>query len=133
MSHLCLDTSAYSHFRRGHPRAVEAIRGARRVGIPVIVLGELRAGFRLGERRSDNERALADFLAQPVVEVMEADAEAATHYADLYAELRRQGTPVPTNDLWIAALAARDGATVLTFDAHFNAIARIGKWVLDRS
>jgi predicted nucleic acid-binding protein len=133
VSHLCLDTSAYSHFRKGHPGAVEAIRTARRVGIPVIVLGELRAGFRLGDRRSDNERELAEFLAHPVVQVMDVDGEAATHFADLYAELRRQGTPVPSNDLWIAALAARDGATVLTFDAHFNAMPRIGKWVLERS
>jgi tRNA(fMet)-specific endonuclease VapC len=132
VSHLCLDTSAYSHFRRGHPAAVQAICGARRVGMPVIVLGELRAGFRLGEHRADNERELSEFLAQPVVDVMDVDSEAATHFADLYAELRRQGTPVPSNDLWIAAIALRDGATVLTFDAHFSAMPRIGKWVLDR-
>jgi tRNA(fMet)-specific endonuclease VapC len=132
MSHLCLDTSAYSHFCRGDERAVGAIRSARRIGLPVIVLGELKAGFRIGSRTRENERELATFLAHPVVEVMDVDREAASHFADLFAELRRAGTPIPSNDLWIAAIALRDGATVLTFDEHFQVIPRVGKWVLGR-
>jgi tRNA(fMet)-specific endonuclease VapC len=130
MNHLCVDTSAYSHFCRGHAGAIDAIRRARKIGVPAIVLGELRAGFRLGVRRDESERVLAEFLSHPVVEVMDVDGDAATCFADLYVELRRAGTPVPSNDLWIAALALRDGATVLTFDAHFDAIPRVGKWLL---
>ena len=133
MSHLSLDTSAYGHFCcGGEERAVEAIRRARRIGVPAIVLGELRAGFRLSSRPREHERHLDDFLSNPVVEVMDVDAEAAECFADLFAELRRAGTPVPSNELWIAAVALRDGATVLTFDARFDAIPRIGKWVLSR-
>ncbi len=132
MSHLCLDTSAYSQFRRGNERAIEVIRSARRISVPVIVLGELKAGFRLGTRRRENERELTEFLSHPVVEVSDVDAEAATHFADLFAELRRSGPPLPSNDLWIAALALRDGATVVTFDEHFNLIPSIGKLVLKR-
>ena len=132
MSRLCLDTSAYSHFARGEPEAVDAIRGARIVGVPVIVLGELRAGFRLGRNVERNERELQAFLAHPVVRVLEVDDTAASLYAQIVAVLREAGTPIPTNDLWIAALAAREGATVLTYDRHFERIGRIGARVLRR-
>lgn len=130
MTHLCLDTSAYSHFRRGSPEAVAAITRARSVLVPAVVLGELRSGFLLGSRPDDNERELAEFLAHLVVQVLDVDDEAATLYAEIFADLRRAGTPLPTNDLWVAALAAREGATVLTYDAHFHAITRVGCKVL---
>lgn len=130
MTRLCLDTSAYSHFRRGDPEAVQAVTRARSVLVPAVVLGELRSGFLLGSRPQDNERELSEFLAHPVVRVLDVDDEAASLYAEIFADLRRAGTPVPTNDLWVAALAAREGATVLTCDAHFKAIARIGCRVL---
>jgi tRNA(fMet)-specific endonuclease VapC len=133
VSYLCLDTSAYSHFRRGDPGATEAIRRARRIAVPVIVLGELRAGFRLGKRSRDNDRELLEFLSHPVVEVSNVDDEAASHFADLFGELQRAGTPVPTNDIWIAAVALREGATVLTFDDHFETMPRVGRWVLKGS
>lgn len=130
--HVCLDTSAYSHFRRGDSEAVVALSRARRVDVPVVVLGELRAGFRLGGRPDANELELAAFLAEPVVRVVEVDDEAASLYADLVLELRRSGTPLPTNDIWIAALAVREGATVLTYDRHFERVRRAGACVLER-
>lgn len=123
---LCLDTSAYSHFARGHPPVVEVLDGAGWIGVPAVVLGELHTGFRLGSHRQRNERELAAFLANPAVTVLAVDDEAASIYADLVVALRHAGTPIPTNDLWIAAVAAREGATVLTYDAHFEKIGRIG-------
>ena len=133
MSRLCLDTSAYSSFRRGHDGAVEAIASARWIGVPAIVLGELRFGFLLGNRADANERELQDFLAHPVNTVLDVDDAAARAYAEIVAALRRAGTPVPTNDAWIAALAAREGATVLTHDDHFDRIARVSAHVLTTS
>lgn len=127
---LCLDTSAYSHFRRGHAPAVEAISAARGVLVPAIVLGELGTGFRLGKQRAQNESALRRFLREPVVAVLDVDHEAAEVYADIIVALRAAGTPLPINDVWIAALAAREGATVLTYDAHFAAIGRIASRIL---
>ena len=127
---LCVDTSAYSHFKRGDQAAVEAFAGARELGLPAIVLGELRAGFGVGRRRQRNEDELRELLTHPLVRVLEVDAHAAEHYAEIYVQLRRAGTPVPTNDLWIAALAAREGMPVLTYDARFERIARIGTRVL---
>jgi tRNA(fMet)-specific endonuclease VapC len=130
VTRVCLDTSAYSHFKRGDSAVVEALSRASWVGVPVVVLGELRTGFLLGGRPERNEGELARFLANPVVEVVDVDEEAAQIYAEIVVAQRRAGKPVPTNDLWIAALAARVGAPVLTYDEHFAAIARISARVL---
>ena len=130
MSRFCLDTSAYSHFKRGDAAAVEALTRATWVGVPVIVIGELRTGFLLGGQADRNEAELVRFVAHPVVDVLAVDEEAAQIYAEIVVAQRRAGKPVPTNDLWIAALAARTGAPVLTYDGHFAAIARISARVL---
>ena len=127
---ICLDTSAYSHFKRGDARAIEVIRSARFLGIPAIVLGELRTGFRMGHRPEVNEGELQAFLSNSVVKVLDVDEECSHHYADLVTELRTAGTPVPTNDIWIAALAIREGATVVTYDSRFDHIRRIGSRIL---
>jgi tRNA(fMet)-specific endonuclease VapC len=106
------------------------IDGAEWVGVPAVVLGELRVGFVLGGQRERNEELLSDFLANPVVERLNVDEDVSRHYADIVVDLRRAGTPVPTNDIWIAATAARAGAIVLSSDEHFSAIARVGSVVL---
>ena len=130
MSRICLDTSAYSQFRRGHRPVVDRIDSAREVFIPAIVLGELRAGFRLGKLSTGNEGQLQSFLGHPVVSVVEVDDETASHYADLWVDLRRARTPVPTNDVWVAAAALRCGSMVLTYDDHFQKMSRVGCSVL---
>ena len=132
MSRLCLDTSAYSHFRRGDPAAVDAISTATWIGIPAIVLGELRTGFLAGKHIEKNEVDLRAFLANPAAYVLDVDENAATIYAEILNALRRAGSPIPTNDLWIAAVAAREGATVLTYDTHFERIARVSVRLLTR-
>lgn len=131
MSRYCLDTSAFSHFMRGEERVAALLDRAEWVGLPAITLGELRTGFLLGGQAERNEAGLQEFLANPVVEEVEVDGEVSRHYADIVAELRRAGTPIPTNDVWIAATAARHGALVLTYDAHFERIARVGSVIVD--
>jgi len=130
MSRLCLDTSAYSNFKRGDERAKELVDGAEWIGLPVIVVGELWTGFVLGRRREENARELEEFIANPVVEELAVGSQAARIYGEIVADLRSAGTPVPTNDIWIAAVAARAGATVLTYDDHFEVISRVGSLVL---
>jgi tRNA(fMet)-specific endonuclease VapC len=130
LSSYCLDTSAYSNFRRGNEEVAALLDRADLVGVPAIVLGELRTGFLLGSRPQDNEADLDAFLANPVVEVLAVDAETSRHYAEIVIELRKAGTPVPTNDVWIAATAARHGASVLTCDEHFQRIGRVGSVVV---
>lgn len=131
MSAYCLDTSAYSNFRRGDEELAEILDRAESVGVSTIALGELRTGFVLGGRRRRNEAELEAFLENPAVEVLSVDPETSRHYAEIVADLRRAGTPLPTNDIWIAAAAARNGATVLTCDDHFERIARVGSIVVE--
>jgi tRNA(fMet)-specific endonuclease VapC len=126
VSAYCLDTSAYSHFRRGHAELIALVDRADWIGVPTVTMGELRTGFLRGGRRERNESELEEFLANPVVEILTVDAEATRHYAEIVADLRHAGTPLPTNDIWIAATAARHGAAVLTCDQHFECIARVG-------
>jgi predicted nucleic acid-binding protein len=130
VSSYCLDTSAYSNFRRGEEEVATLLDRAELVGVPTVTLGELRTGFRLGDRLRRNETDLDAFLSNPVVRVLPVDAETSRHYAEIVADLRKAGTPVPTNDIWIAATAARHGVAVLTFDEHFRRIGRVGSVVI---
>jgi predicted nucleic acid-binding protein len=125
VSRYCLDTSAYSHFKRGHAPVVEVIDRAVWIGIPSIVIGELQVGFLLGDRLASNRADLAEFLRHPVVEELPVNGEIGLIYAEIVVALRKRGTPVPSNDIWIAAAAARAGSPVLTYDSHFSAIERI--------
>jgi len=129
---LALDTSGYSHFMRGDAAAIDLVDVAEWIGLPVVVLGELRTGFGLGRRAKQNERELEAFLQNPVVHVLDVDDDAARIYAEIVIALRKAGTPLPTNDIWIAAAAAREGAQVVTYDEHFRAIGRVGSIVLER-
>jgi tRNA(fMet)-specific endonuclease VapC len=131
VSRYCLDTSAYSHFKRGHARVAELIDQAEWLGFPCVALGEIRTGFLLGARPDRNGHELREFLANPVVELVTVDDEVSRHYAEIVVDLRRAGRPVPTNDIWIAACAARAGALVLTYDGHFAAIQRVGSLILN--
>ena len=110
---------------------MRAIDGAEWVGVPAIVLGELWTGFLLGTRTERNVAELQAFLRHPAVEPISVDDEVARIYGEIVVDLRAGGTPIPTNDIWIAACAARTGAAVLTFDAHFRNITRVGSVVIE--
>ena len=131
MSRYCLDTSAYSQFMRGEPVVTSLLDSAEWVGVPAIVIGELLSGFAQGRQTSRNERELEEFLANPVVETLPVDRDVARLYSEIFTSLKASGTPLPINDVWVAATAARAGASVLTFDAHFSKIKRVGSLVLD--
>jgi predicted nucleic acid-binding protein len=130
MSRFCLDTSAYSHFKRGHAPVVEQLDRAEWVGIPAVVVGELWTGFLQGDQIERNEAELQEFVANPYVEVVQIDERVARVYGEIVVDLRKAGRPLPTNDIWIAAASATAGATVLTYDEHFKDMTRIGSLVL---
>jgi tRNA(fMet)-specific endonuclease VapC len=130
MSRYCLDTSAYSHFGRGHAAVIETLDAAVWVGVPAIVLGELHLGFLQSRRRAQNLEELQAFLDNPSVTQLAIDAEVAEIFGELCFTLRAAGTPLPSNDVWIAATAIRHGATVLTLDHHFAKITRVGALIL---
>ena len=117
---LLLDTNRYTDLARGVPEVVTRIRAASEVWLPLFALGELRAGFVGGTRKKRNEAALARFLTRPNIGLLLPDEATASFYANVYNELRRQGTPIPTNDIWIAALAIQHGLTLDARDKHFH-------------
>jgi len=122
---LALDTNRYVDLMRGDREVRALVEGARTVLVPFVVLAELRAGFAVGAQGRANERFLQRFLAKPGVLVVWA-TDATTHqYAALFRQLRQQGTPVSTNDLWIAALVTEHGARLCTRDAHFGHLAQL--------
>jgi len=125
VSALIIDTNAYSGLLGGEARAVEVLRSAHEIHLPLIVMAELLAGFAAGRRAERNRDELARFMASPRVHLMKPDEKTARQYADVFMALRRSGTPIPTNDLWIAALARQHRLPLLTFDAHFAAVPGI--------
>ena len=122
---VALDTNAYRAAAEGEAKTVEVLQRAEEDCLPFVALGELRAGFAAGTQGRKNESRLTEFLNSPRVSILYADEQTTHHYASLFAELRRQGTPIPTNDLWIAALVVQHDLLLLTGDAHFSKISRI--------
>jgi tRNA(fMet)-specific endonuclease VapC len=88
-------------------------------------VAELRAGFSLGKRAAENERVLRRFLLKEGVGVLYADDQTTHHYAAIFRQLRRQGTPIPTNDLWIAALVLQHSLTLHARDRHFDQLPQL--------
>lgn len=109
------------------------LESAEWIGVPSIVLGELWMGFLAGGRVERNVAELREFLANPVVNELVVDGDVGRVYAEIAIALRRAGTPIPTNDIWIAATAANAGAIVLTHDVHFEQIQRVGSLILSKT
>jgi len=130
---IFLDTSAYSAFMRGHDPILDLIQQAGRIAVNPIVLGELLAGFRLGKRTVKNNNLLERFLDSPRVASLPIDDGTARRYSDIVEHLRRAGTPIPTNDLWIAASAMQHGLILVSTDTHFEKVPQISKEILSIS
>jgi len=122
---ILVDSNRYQDFCEGVQEAVYVVRRAVDIMIPFIVLGELRAGFACGTRSYKNEQTLTRFLNSPRVKQLFADEDTTHQYARLFRQLRKQGTPIPTNDLWIAALALQHDLLLFTRDTHFNHLPQL--------
>ena len=130
---ILVDTNAYAAWQRGISGAAEVIEAAPSLGLSVIVLGELLTGFKVGARFNKNIEGLNRFLASPIVEIVPIDRAIAERYANLSVVLRQTGTPIPSNDLWVAATALERGFAVFTHDSHFRAVPglKIGSCLAD--
>lgn len=126
---LALDTNAYSALQGGDAELADATRQADRIGLPVIVLGELRYGFLHGELRRKNEVVLERFLATPRVTILHIDEDTTRQFAEVATLLRRQGTPIQQDDMWIAALCKQHRYVLATRDRGFGHV--LGLDVLD--
>jgi tRNA(fMet)-specific endonuclease VapC len=125
ISNLCLDTNTYSAFLAGKAAAIKRISQADHIWLPAPVLGELRAGFAKGSKAAANELLLQEFLASEHVHVIAIDEAVTRCYAKIFDQLRRGGTPIPTNDLWIAACVMHVGVPLYSLDAHFKQVLGI--------
>ena len=119
---LLLDTNAYVALKRGDEQVVERVREARELVFSTVVIGELAFGFHAGTRLAANTRELDTLLAEPRVTTLGVSPTTADRYGRIAAALKRAGTPIPSNDVWIAAHTFESGAELLSFDAHFDAV-----------
>jgi tRNA(fMet)-specific endonuclease VapC len=122
---VAVDTNRYTDFCRGDRDVVAILETAESVFLPFVVVAELRAGFAVGRFGARNEGLMREFLIRPGVEVLFADEQTTHHYAAVYRQLRDQGTPIPTNDMWIAALALQHSLVLLARDRHFDQLPQI--------
>jgi tRNA(fMet)-specific endonuclease VapC len=124
---VALDTNRYVDLCKGLPGTVELLAAADAISIPFVVIAELRAGFAIGRRSSENEKVLRRFLSKDGVRVLYADERTTQHYAAIYRQLKRQGTPIPTHDLWIAALVLQHDLVLHSRDKHFDHLPQISR------
>jgi tRNA(fMet)-specific endonuclease VapC len=117
---LLLDSNAYTEFKKGKPEAIEILEHASYIGLDSIVVGELLAGFLGGTRREQNHREFEKFCSSSRVHRFGVDDRTAEYYAKVFVDLKRQGKPIPTNDVWIAASALQHALSLFTYDGHFQ-------------
>lgn len=122
---VVLDTNAYCICDVSHERALELVERAKSLYLPSIVYGELYYGFRHGMRFEANVRRLDKFTEEYDVQIISVDLDVARKFGDIFASLRKKGTPIPTNDIWIAASCMSVGGTLLTSDQHFKNVEQI--------
>ncbi|MCP4754883.1 MAG: type II toxin-antitoxin system VapC family toxin [Proteobacteria bacterium] len=128
MKKVLLDTNGYSEYLTGNLDVFHAISLAENVFMSVIVLGELYAGFRGGSKYRQNDEILRKFLSKPTVGVLLVTEETSQIFGQTKNALKKSGTPIPINDVWIASQAIETGAVVITYDSHYEEIAGLRIW-----
>jgi tRNA(fMet)-specific endonuclease VapC len=122
MRRISIDTNIYAAFKTGDKNVVEAFSNADFIGVDITVIAELLTGFLLGSRQKQNRDELQKFLENKRVSILYHDLETADFYAAVVKQLKKKGRPIPTNDIWIAANAMRQGLSLYSFDSHFREI-----------
>ena len=122
---IAVDTNRYRDFCAGVSEAAEQFSIANAIFLPFVTLAELRAGFLCGRLARKNESVLMRFLNRPRVHLLFADENTTHHYARIFLQLRSQGTPIPTNDIWIAALVMEHDLLLYSRDRHFECLPQL--------
>lgn len=120
MKKILIDTNIYSSAMRGDREVIRILKKMEQIGISAISIGELLSGFKGGTRESKNREELDFFLDSPRVVLYPVDIVTSDYYSEIINNLKKAGTPVPTNDIWIAAAAFQHGLQLFTKDAHFS-------------
>jgi len=119
MNKVLIDTNIYSSALRGDQEVVQVLRQVNHIGISAVSIGELLSGFKGGSREKDNRKELGLFLDSPRVTLYTIDENTAEYYSVIINQLKKKGTPIPTNDMWISASAFQHGLPLYTLDKHF--------------
>jgi len=119
---ILMDTSAYVGFKLNNQEIVDTVLNAYTILFSPIVLGELMFGFRNGTRFKNNMDDLNRFLDHQTIKLVQINDITADRYSRIANQLKLQGTPIPTNDIWIAAQTMEQGAELITSDRHFEKI-----------
>jgi tRNA(fMet)-specific endonuclease VapC len=128
---LVLDTNAYSDYAEGLPVIVDFLANhGEQIYLPSVVLGELNFGFMKGKRQRFNEKKLQQFIRCLRVETINVDEDVARKYAIIYLSLKKKGTKIPINDVWIAASCMEVGGILMTRDKHFEVVEQIETVIL---
>ena len=122
---VALDTNRLTDLFQGDQELADRLGECDEVWLPLVVLAEIKAGFYGGSQQHRNQVLLQSFLAQPTVGVLLPERETAEHYARLFVQLKRAGTPIPDNDLWIAALVLEHDLQLITRDQHFDRVPQL--------
>lgn len=122
---VALDTNRLTDLFQGDAALAKWLGTCDEVWIPLFVLGEIKAGFQGGSQQRRNEILFRELLTKETVSVLLPGRETAEQYARLFVQLKRAGTPVPDNDLWIAALALEHDLVLVTRDRHFRHIPQL--------
>lgn len=128
MKNIVIDTNAYTRLLTGEEDVLDVIGTAEIVYISIFVLGELYAGFAGGTKERGNKNALNSFLLKPSVKILNATSETAKIFGMVKQNLKKAGTPLPINDVWIAAHALETGSTLITYDRNFKKIEGLRRW-----
>lgn len=128
MKSIILDTNAYTRLLTGEEDVLDVIGSAETVYMSIFVLGELYAGFAGGIKERANKDTLDRFLRKPSVKILNASSETAEVFGMVKQELKKAGTPLPINDVWIAAHTLETGSILVTYDRHFKKIPGIRRW-----
>ena len=123
MRRVLLDTNVYAAFKRNDQLTIDLVRRSEFIGVSVVVLGELLAGFKCGTREGQNRLELDQFLDSPRVSVLQLDEETSEFYGAIFADLKCKGRPIPSNDIWIAASALQHGLALASNDEHFRFVS----------
>ena len=122
MRKVLLDTNIYVAFKCNDMEIVDAFRHLDYIGIDVTVLAELYSGFKCEKKEKLNRIELKEFINNPRVHLLEHDYTTTEYYSIIHLNLREKGSPIPTNDICIAAVALQNGLVVFTKDNHFSYI-----------
>jgi tRNA(fMet)-specific endonuclease VapC len=119
---LMIDTNIYIEYLRGNEEVKDMLDFADIVAFSVISVGEIFTGFYLSENEKKYFSEIEEFFNSSRLLIYDVDSETAEFYAKIVSELKSSGSPIPTNDIWIAALALQHGIKLLTMDDHFKKV-----------